>query len=74
MGRARGILGSIRTIMVGNAYGIPWSSFFNRLRGRADPRSNLWYELRMMLGTFLMPVSVIHALISSLFRRPVTSF
>ncbi len=74
MGRARGILGSIRTIMVGNAYGIPWSSFFNRLRGRADPRSNLWYELRMILGTLLMPVSVVHALISSLFRRPFTSF
>lgn len=30
--RARGILGSVRTIMIGNTYGIPWSSFFNRFK------------------------------------------
>jgi len=72
--RAMGILGSIRTIMIGNTYGIPWSSFFNRLKGRADPRSSLLYEVRMMLGTFLVPVSVIHALISGLFGRHVISF
>lgn len=74
MSMAMGILGSIRTIMMGNTYGIPWSSFFNRLRGRADPRSSLLYEVRMMLGTILVPFSVIHALISGLLRRPVISF
>ncbi|MBI5458730.1 carboxymuconolactone decarboxylase family protein [Methanobacterium sp.] len=72
--KATGILGSIRTIMIGNTYGIPWSSFFNRLRGRADPRSSLLYELSMMLGTILVPISSIHALISDLFRRPIISF
>ncbi len=61
--KAKGILGSIRTIMIGNVYGIAWSSFFNRLRGRPDPRSNLLYEARMILGTILIPISITHALI-----------
>jgi AhpD family alkylhydroperoxidase len=72
--RARGILGAIRTIMIGNTYGIPWSSFFNRLRGRSDPRCSLLYEISMILGTILVPISVIHALISDLFRVPIISF
>lgn len=72
--KAKGILGSIRTIMIGNAYGIAWSSFFNRLRSRPDQRSNLLYEVSMMLGTILTPISFIHALISDLFRKPIISF
>ena len=72
--KARGILGSIRTIMIGNTYGIPWSSFFNRLRGKPDPRSSLRYEIRMILGTFLVPISLFHALISVLLRKPIISF
>ena len=69
--KAKGILGSIRTIMIGNAYGIAWSSFFNRLRCRPDPRSNLLYEVSMILGTILIPISLIHALISDLLRKPI---
>ncbi|MGB9936586.1 MAG: carboxymuconolactone decarboxylase family protein [Methanobacterium sp.] len=72
--RARGILGSIRTIMIGNTYGIPWSSFFNRIRGNPDPRSSLKYEISMILGTFLVPISLFHALISDLLRKPIISF
>ena len=72
--KAKGILGSVRTIMIGNTYGIPWSSFFNRLRGKADPRSSLIYELKMMLGTLLTPISFIHALISDLFGKPIINF
>lgn len=72
--KAKGILGSIRSIMIGNAYGIAWSSFFNRLRFRPDQRSNLPYEVSMMLGTILTPISLIHALISDLFRIPIINF
>ncbi len=72
--KARGILGSIRTIMIGNTYGIPWSSFFNRFRGKPDPRSSLRYEIGMILGTFLVPISLFHALISVLLRKPIISF
>jgi hypothetical protein len=59
--------------MIGNTYGIPWTSFFNRLRGRADPRSSFQYEVSMMLGTLLVPISLVHALISDLFRMPIIS-
>jgi AhpD family alkylhydroperoxidase len=69
--KANGILGSIRSIMIGNAYGIAWSSFFNRLRSRPDQRSSLLYEVSMMLGIILTPISIIHALISDLFRIPI---
>ncbi len=68
---AYGILGSIRTIMIGNTFGIPWSSFLNRLKGEPDPRSSILYEISMILGTILIPISVIHALLSNLFRNPL---
>lgn len=71
---AKGILGAIRTIMIGNTYGIPWSSFFNRFRGIPDPRSTLTYELSMISGTLFIPISFIHALVSILFKRPIIDF
>lgn len=72
--KAKGILGSIRTIMMGNVYGIPWSSFFNRLKGKPDKRCGLGYEISMMLGTILVPISLVHALISDLIRKPIIRF
>ena len=74
LSKANGIIGTIRSIMIGNAYGIAWSSFFNRLRCKSDQRSNLLYEVSMMLGTILIPISIIHALISDLFRIPIINF
>lgn len=74
LSKARGILGSIRTIMIGNTYGIPWSSFFNRFKGKPDPRSSLKYEISLMLGTLLVPISLFHALISDLLGKPIISF
>lgn len=72
--KAKGILGTIRSIMIGNTYGIPWSSFFNRLQGKPDPRSSLKYELSMMLSTLLTPLAFIHALISGLLQKPLINF
>jgi AhpD family alkylhydroperoxidase len=75
LSRARGILGAIRMIMVGNTYGIPWGSFVNRFRGRPDPRSSLPYELRMMASCILfVPVALVHALVSELSGAPVIRF
>jgi AhpD family alkylhydroperoxidase len=71
--KAKGILGAIRMIMIGNTYGIARSSFFNRLRGKPDERSSLKYELSIILGTILIPISFIHALISDP-RKPVIIF
>ncbi|MFA6807656.1 MAG: carboxymuconolactone decarboxylase family protein [Eubacteriales bacterium] len=73
--KANGILGAIRIIMIGNTYGIAWSSFFNRFRRKADKRSNLLYEISMILTCILfMPIILIHVLISYLFRIPIISF
>ena len=69
--KARAILGVTRTIMIGNTYGLPWSSFFNRFKGKPDPRSSLKYELSMILGIFLVPISFIHALISNIIKIPI---
>jgi AhpD family alkylhydroperoxidase len=69
---AMGILGAIRTIMIGNTYGIAFSSFFNRFRGRADPRSSLGYELGLILSAVVViPVSIIHAVVSGLVGKPI---
>lgn len=72
--KALGILGSIRTIMIGNIYGLPWISFYNRLKGKPDERSSLKYEVIMILGSILIPISLIHALISDLLKKPTINF
>ena len=73
--KSHGILGAIRIIMIGNAYGIPWSSFVNRLKGRPDIRSSLFYEAEVMiLGSFLMPVAIGQSLIAALLRLKFIDF
>jgi len=70
--RANGILGSIRTIMVGNAYGIAASALLRRLRGKPVKKSSFLYEVSMILtGVLLAPIAAIHALISGAFKVPV---
>ena len=69
LSKAKGILGFIRTIMIGNAYGIPFSSFFKRLKGKPDKRSSVGYEISMILGSILIPFSLIHALISDIYKN-----
>ncbi len=64
LSKAKAILASIRMIMVGNVYGIAWSSFIHRFNGKADERSNLAYELSIILSTFVfMPVAFVHSLL-----------
>ena len=68
--KAKGILGAIRAIMMGNALGIPWGSFFNRFKGQPDERSNLGYELEVMvIGSIMIPVALVHALLASMKTR-----
>jgi len=72
---AKGILGAIRGIMIGNVYGIAWSSFFKRFKGKADKRSNIFYEVTMMtFGTLLIPVAMGHAAFATLTKKPIISF
>lgn len=72
---AYGILAATRMIMMGNVFGIVWGSFFNRFRGKADPRSNLGYELAQILCTVpLVLAGMLHAGILRLMKKPVLTF
>lgn len=74
---AKGILGAIRIMMWGNAAGIAWGSFLNRFkRGKeADERSNLFYEIGIVLGTIIyLPIALFHVLLAKLLRAPTISF
>ncbi|MDY0387788.1 MAG: carboxymuconolactone decarboxylase family protein [Methanolobus sp.] len=75
--KAKGILGTIRMIMFGNAAGAAWGSFVNRLKKeeKADDRSNLLYEIGMILVTFIyLPIALIHTISTKLFRIHIIKF
>jgi len=63
--KALGILGAIRIIMWGNAYGIAWSSFIDRFKGKGNERSSLLYELGMIINiVFYLPIALGHSLLA----------
>lgn len=73
--KSLGILGAIRAIMVGNIYGIALSAFRSRLKGNKIEKSNLLYEIRMIMSMIiLLPVALIHGLVSSFLKAPVIDF
>lgn len=73
--KAKGILGATRAIMMGNAYGIPWSALLGRLKGKPDKQSSLPHELVNITGSMLMiPAVLVHALIVGLAGVPVIRF
>lgn len=75
LSKSHGILGAIRVIMIGNAYGIPWSSFFNRFKSRPDKRSSLPYEVGViMVGSLIMPFAMLQALLAFLLRFKIIEF
>jgi AhpD family alkylhydroperoxidase len=70
--KARGILGAARVMMIGNAYGIAWSAFTSRLKGRPVAQSSLSYELVMLFSVFVHPaVALVHAAVSGLLGVPI---
>lgn len=72
---AYGVLAVTRMIMMGNATGIPAGSFINRFRGKPDPRSNIAYELMMMVAMLVfMPFAGLTALILNLAKTPIIRF
>ena len=72
---AYGILAVTRMIMMGNAVGIPSGSFLLRFRGKADPRSNVFYELLMMLAMVVfIPLAGLAAIILNLAKVPILKF
>ena len=72
---AYGILAVTRMIMMGNAVGIPAGSFLLRFRGKADPRSNVFYEILMMLAMIIfLPITGLTALALNLVKAPILRF
>ena len=70
--KAMGILGAVRTIMIGNVSGIAFSAFLSRLRGKPIKKSNFLYEISMMLACIIfLPIAFIHGLISNILKMPV---
>ncbi|MDA3900722.1 MAG: carboxymuconolactone decarboxylase family protein [Spirochaetes bacterium] len=66
--KALAILGVIRTIMVGNAFGIPLSSLKNRIKRKEIKGPGFFYELCMLL-IFLpcMIIAFVHFFVSAIF-------
>ena len=73
---ALAMLGAIRGIMMGNAYGIPAGSLLQRLgvkRFQTDSRSTPWYEISILLSAVVfLPAALLHTLIARVLRLPVT--
>ncbi len=73
------ILGAIRTVMLGNTYGVPLGNLKTRFSKNphkvVDPRSSIWYELAM-LGTFIVfiPCVIVHVLAAAVLRLPLIGF
>lgn len=73
--KAMGILGAIRSIMIGNVFGIPLSACLSRFRGKPIKNSSVFYEIGMIIGSILvMPVALIHGSIADLMKRPIICF
>ena len=73
--RSHAILGAIRAMMIGNAYGIAWGAFARRLTGRPVPNSSLPYEAAMLVALLVFaPSAIVHAMISPVFGLPLISF
>lgn len=70
-----GILGTIRMIMIGNSYGIAFSAFRSRLKGKPIKKSSVSYELRMLLSLIpLLPLALAHNLLLNVAKAPIILF
>jgi len=55
-------------MIAGNMYGIPFSAFQSRLKGKPFNDSNLFYELGMLIAGFIcLPFAIIQGLLRTLF-------
>lgn len=64
---ARIILSAVQIMIAGNMYGIPYSAFQSRLKGKAFKDSTLFYELGMLItGVLLLPIALVHGMLRRL--------
>ncbi len=61
------VLSVVQIMLVGNIYGIPFSAFQSRLKGKPFKGSSLMYELGMLIaGVFLLPIALVHGMLRRL--------
>ena len=62
--KAQIILSAAQMMITGNIYGIPFSAFQSRLKGKPYKDSSLFYELKMqILGVLFLPIAIVHGFI-----------
>ncbi|OPL13544.1 MAG: alkylhydroperoxidase [delta proteobacterium MLS_D] len=62
--KAKIILSAVQLMTVGNMFGIPFSAFQSRLRGRPYTDSSLIYEAGVQVaGAILVPIGFVHGVI-----------
>lgn len=65
------ILSAVQIMIAGNMYGIPFSAFQARLKGKPYKDSSLFYELGMLVtGVLVTPIAILHGLLRGLFGLP----
>lgn len=58
------ILSAVQIMIAGNMYGIPYSAFQSRLKGKPFKDSSLFYEVGMLvMGVILLPIAIIHGVL-----------
>ena len=73
--KARIILSACQVMISGNMFGIPFSAFLARRKGKPFKDSTLGYELGMLIGGILvLPIGIIHALLRWMLGFPNTRF
>lgn len=69
------ILSAAQVMIAGNMYGIPFSAFQSRLKGKVFKDSNIFYELGMLVaGIICLPFAIIHGFLRALVGLPNERF
>lgn len=64
------ILSACQMMITGNIYGIPYSAFQSRLKGKKYKDSSLIFELGMLFGGILiLPIALTHGILRSLITK-----
>ena len=73
--KARIILSANQMMIAGNMFGIPFSAYQSRRRGKPFKESSLGYELGMLIGGILvLPIAMLHALLIWMVGMPNMRF
>ncbi len=73
--KARIILSAVQMMIAGNMFGIPFSAYQSRKRGKPFKESTLGYELGMLIGGIaVLPIAMLHSLLRWMVGMPNTRF